>query len=71
MNYTGDLLISLSWCMPCALAFGLHPYTHLLFMIGLLLHRFCRDDEYCAEKYGKDWEEYCKIVPAKLIPGVL
>jgi len=70
MNYTGDILIALAFTMPCALHFGLPPYSHLLFMIGLLLHRFARDDEACATKYGTDWDEYCRLVPHKLIPYI-
>jgi delta14-sterol reductase len=70
MNYLGDLVIALAWALPCGLLYGIYPYSHLLFMIGLLLHRFARDDEACAKKYGADWDEYCRQVPYKLIPGV-
>jgi len=30
-----------------------------------------RDDEACREKYGKDWDKYCKLVPYKIIPYVV
>jgi len=71
MNYLGDILISLAWSLPCGIVYGIYPYSHLLFMIGMLLHRFARDDEACARKYGSDWDTYCKRVPYMLIPGVL
>ncbi|RYY71410.1 hypothetical protein EON63_21730 [archaeon] len=25
----------------------------------------------CADKYGASWEEYCRKVPHKILPGVL
>jgi hypothetical protein len=69
INYLGDLVLAISWGMPCG--FGSYiPYLYFFFMVGLLLHRFARDDERCAEKYGEDWDRYCKAVPSKLIPYV-
>jgi hypothetical protein len=29
------------------------------------------DDAKCARNYGKDWEEYTKLVPYVFIPGVI
>jgi len=34
------------------------------------MHRLNRDEEKCARKYGKDWEQYCSIVKYRLIPYV-
>jgi hypothetical protein len=36
MNYLGDLVISLAWALPCGLLYGIFPYSHLIFMVGLL-----------------------------------
>ena len=30
-----------------------------------------RDDQRCRAKYGKYWEQYCKEVPYKIVPGLL
>ncbi|KAK4541722.1 c-5 sterol desaturase [Oleoguttula mirabilis] len=45
-------------------------YFYLLYFAILLVHRQGRDEEKCRRKYGKDWDEYCKKVPYKIIPGV-
>ena len=36
----------------------------------LLIHRERRDDHKCHLKYGKDWEEYRRRVPSRIIPRI-
>ncbi|CCC71926.1 hypothetical protein NCAS_0I02580 [Naumovozyma castellii] len=69
MNYFGDWLISLSWCLTTWFQTPL-TYYYSLYFATLLLHRQQRDEEKCHEKYGKDWEEYQRKVPYKIIPYV-
>ncbi|KAF2101743.1 Delta(14)-sterol reductase-like protein [Rhizodiscina lignyota] len=45
-------------------------YFYMLYFAILLVHRERRDEEKCRRKYGKDWDEYCKIVPWRIIPYV-
>lgn len=45
-------------------------YFYMAYFAVLLIHRAARDDEKCRRKYGKDWEEYCRRVPWKIIPYV-
>ena len=45
-------------------------YFYLLYFAILLVHREIRDEEKCLRKYGKDWEEYQKKVPWRLVPYV-
>jgi len=45
-------------------------YFYILYFAILLIHRERRDDEKCHRKYGKDWEEYRKIVRSRIIPGI-
>jgi len=68
-NYIGDLLISLAFCMCCGMK-HLLPYFYIVYMTILLVHRVGRDDLRCRQKYGKYWEEYCRTVPAKIVPYV-
>ena len=29
------------------------------------------DDQRCKDKYGKYWDQYCALVPYKIIPGIV
>ena len=40
------------------------------YLFGLLTHRAFRDDNFCAQKYGEDWEKYKQKVPYMIIPGI-
>jgi 7-dehydrocholesterol reductase len=66
-NYVGDLMMSLSFCLTCG--FGhLLPYFYIIYMTILLVHRVLRDDTRCRDKYGAYWEQYCKLVPYRILP---
>eukprot|EP00199_Chlamydomonas_sp_CCMP681_P000824 CAMPEP_0119109460 /NCGR_PEP_ID=MMETSP1180-20130426/17922_1 /TAXON_ID=3052 ORGANISM="Chlamydomonas cf sp, Strain CCMP681" /NCGR_SAMPLE_ID=MMETSP1180 /ASSEMBLY_ACC=CAM_ASM_000741 /LENGTH=456 /DNA_ID=CAMNT_0007095217 /DNA_START=166 /DNA_END=1536 /DNA_ORIENTATION=+ len=72
INYFGDWIMGISWCMPCGLV-GLQsvvPYFYCIYFATLLIHRERRDDLACRHKYGKDWDKYCSIVKSRIIPGV-
>ena len=45
-------------------------YFFMLYFAVLLIHRERRDEEKCAKKYGKDWEEYKKRVPYRIVPYI-
>ncbi|KAF2857930.1 Delta(14)-sterol reductase [Piedraia hortae CBS 480.64] len=45
-------------------------YFYLLYFAILLIHREHRDEEKCRRKYGKDWDDYCRHVPWRIIPCV-
>jgi len=70
MNYTGDLIGSLSWSLSCGFA-HLFPYFYMFFITILLVHRCFRDEQRCLAKYGNNWEKYCAKVRYRLIPGVV
>mmetsp|Transcript_24640 Transcript_24640/g.24872 ORF Transcript_24640/g.24872 Transcript_24640/m.24872 type:complete len:481 (-) Transcript_24640:46-1488(-) len=67
INYTGDFLVTLSWCLLCGFNSPL-PYFQALYFAILLVHRAIRDDKMCTEKYEEDWSEYKKQVPYMFIP---
>ena len=45
-------------------------YFYIVYFAILLIHRELRDEEKCMRKYGKDWDEYRKKVPWRILPGV-
>jgi len=69
INYTGDWIMGLSWCLVCGFN-SIVPYYYAIYFAILLVHRSIRDDGMCQEKYGDDWQTYKKIVPYRFIPGL-
>lgn len=111
INYMGDWILSLAYCLPTAAAgYIIRPsspfqfktpadgafikddhslrggmevvpgeargwgmlitYFYMLYFAILLVHRERRDEEKCRKKYGRDWDEYCRRVPSRIIPGI-
>ena len=70
INYTGDWIMGLSWCLTCGID-SIVPYYYAIYFAILLVHRSIRDDFMCQEKYGDDWDEYKKLVPYRFIPGII
>jgi delta14-sterol reductase len=70
INYTGDWIITLSWCLLCGWKSPI-PYFQAVYFMVLLIHRADRDDQMCSEKYGEDWAEYKRRVPYMFIPYVI
>eukprot|EP00299_Pterocystis_sp_00344_P013937 c6881_g1_i1.p1 GENE.c6881_g1_i1~~c6881_g1_i1.p1 ORF type:complete len:421 (+),score=109.03 c6881_g1_i1:54-1316(+) len=70
INYTGDWLMGLSWCLFCGSA-HITPYFYAIYFAVLLIHRALRDDHSCSLKYGEDWNRYKKIVRYMFVPGVI
>jgi hypothetical protein len=69
INYFGDWLLGLAWCLPCGTASCI-PYFYAAYFGALLLHRDARDGAACARKYGADWDAYCALVPWRIVPFV-
>ncbi|TPX41865.1 hypothetical protein SeLEV6574_g05880 [Synchytrium endobioticum] len=61
INYTGDWLMAVAWCLPTGFKTPL-TYFYPIYFAVLLFHRAMRDDEKCRHKYGKAWDEYCEKV---------
>ena len=68
-NYVGDILMAISWSLPCLFDSPL-PYFYPIYFAILLIHRERRDHHFCQQKYGEDWTAYCERVPYRIIPGV-
>ncbi|CAK8673420.1 unnamed protein product [Clavelina lepadiformis] len=69
MNYTGDLMGSLAYCMCCG-AGHILPYFYMIYMTVLLVHRIYRDEHRCQAKYGEHWQKYVAKVSYRLVPGL-
>ena len=69
LNYLGDLMMGLAWCLPTLFD---HPltYFYIVYFTILLVHRERRDNNFCRTKYGTDWDRYCAKVRWRIIPGV-
>lgn len=70
INYTGDWIMALSWCLVCGFG-SIVPYFYAIYFCILLIHRSERDDHMCHVKYGDDWIKYKKLVPYRFIPGIV
>jgi Delta14-sterol reductase len=70
INYLGDWIMGLTWCLVCGFD-SLVPYYYAIYFGILLVHRSVRDDHMCQLKYGDDWNAYKKIVPYRFIPGIV
>ncbi|WP_282792265.1 DUF1295 domain-containing protein [Streptomyces sp. CC224B] len=69
LNYTGELLVYVSWTLLC----GAHsplPYTVPVFLLVLFVHRAHRDDRRCRAKYGAVWSQYCERARFRMFPYV-
>ena len=67
-HYLPEILGAFFWTAPALFVHGL-PYFYVLFLTILLVHRSLRDEERCSLKYGQYWDEYCRLVPSRILPG--
>ncbi|XP_070554979.1 delta(14)-sterol reductase LBR-like [Ptychodera flava] len=68
-NYLGDILMAISWSLPCGFN-SILPWFYPLYFIVLLIHREWRDSHECKKKYGQDWDHYCSLVKYRIVPYV-
>lgn len=68
-HYLPEVLATFLWSLPALFSHFL-PYFYLFFLVILLVDRSYRQEQRCAEKYGKFWDKYCERVPFRLIPFI-
>lgn len=68
-HYIPEIMAALFWTLPGLFNHAIH-WFYVVYLILLLLDRSFRDDQRCHSKYGHYWEQYCKIVKYRIIPGV-
>eukprot|EP00804_Cyclotella_cryptica_P020693 CCRYP_003487-RA/>CCRYP_003487-RA protein AED:0.34 eAED:0.34 QI:217/1/1/1/0/0/2/206/530 len=70
-QYFFELTAAYSWCfLANPVQNGVFVMFYAVFLTGLLVDRAKRDTDKCRLKYGKYYEEYCDLVPYKIIPGI-
>jgi 7-dehydrocholesterol reductase len=68
-HYVPEITVALASSLPAGFNHFV-PFFYVTFLTLLLIDRATRDDRRCRLKYGAAWEEYCRRVPWKIIPGV-
>lgn len=66
-RYLPEILGAFFWTLPALFTHAL-PYFYVIFLTVLLLQRSYRIEQRCKKKYASYWKEYCRIVPAHIIP---
>jgi len=70
-QYFFELTAAWSWCLLAnPLQNGILVCGYATFLTYLLIDRAERDSKKCHLKYGKYYEEYCQLVPYKILPGI-
>ena len=69
-HYVPELIAAFCWTVP-ALFTHFSPYFYVCFLTVLLFDRAFRDDRRCAKKYGKHWQDYCRLVPYRIVPFLI
>jgi len=71
LHYVFELMAAWSWGFLANPGVnGILALFYPIFLTILLIDRAKRDDEKCSKKYGKFYDEYKRLVPYKIIPGV-
>ena len=68
-HYLPDIVNLFLYCSPAGFEHVL-PFLYFIYLTILLLDRTSRIDQRCHAKYGLQWEEYCRRVPYRLVPGI-
>ncbi len=69
LHYTVGIFAAFFWTVP-ALFTNVIPYLYLLFLVGFFVYRTAVNERRCRKRYGDAWREYCRLVPARMLPGI-
>lgn len=70
INYLGEILMATGLALALGRPLDPWPWLYPVYYLVLLLPRQADDDRRCAKKYGPLWQEYCRRVPYRIVPGV-
>lgn len=68
-HYVPELALAFLWTVP-ALFQNLLPFSYLISLVVILVHRTGRDNRICLRKYTEHWEEYVRRVPYRILPYI-
>lgn len=68
-RYVLELLGAFFWSLPAGFGLAL-PWFYFVFLVILLFDRANRNDIRCQKRYKEHWDQYCKKVRYKIIPGI-
>jgi protein-S-isoprenylcysteine O-methyltransferase Ste14 len=70
VNYLGEILMATGLALALGWPGELGPWAYPLYYALLLVPRERDDHRRCALKYGALWDEYCRRVPRRIVPGL-
>jgi len=70
INYLGEILMATGITLALGFPQALLPWLYPLYYVALLVPRQIADDARCAARYGATWQEYCRRVPYRIVPGI-
>jgi delta14-sterol reductase len=70
INYLGEILMAAALAIVLGYPGAIGPWLYPLYYVALLVPRQLDDDRRCAAKYGALWDEYCRRVRYRIVPGV-
>lgn len=68
-HYIPELALAIAWTLPVGFN-HIFPWFYVAFLFILLMDRANRDERKCSIKYGTYWNEYKRLVPYKVWPGI-
>lgn len=69
-NYVGEMLCTLSLCLPLCWRFTVQPLLLALFHCAYMIHRARRVEARMQMCYGEEYRTYCEHVRWKFVPFV-
>lgn len=70
VNYLGEILMATGLALALGHPGAIGPWLYPLYYLVLLVPRERDDHRRCAAKYGPLWDEYCRRVRHRIVPGV-
>jgi len=70
VNYLGEILMASGLALALGYPGAIGPWLYPLYYVALLVPRERDDHRRCTAKYGPLWDEYCRRVRFRIVPGL-